>query len=110
TVHPERSTASVADGLASSMYSAASPPAGWYWISLITTFGSADCEAGTGLPAPVLSAITLRRSARPSTRRLRASAGVRPPHALMSRFQSAVYGWVIVSHWFSNLGAGRKRS
>ena len=58
TVQPEMSTDSVADGLVSSMNSALAPPAGSYWISLITTFGAAACEAGTGLPGPVLFAIT----------------------------------------------------
>ena len=46
-VQPERSIASVADGLYSSMNSASSPPVGECWISLITMFGFADWAAGT---------------------------------------------------------------
>ena len=51
-VHPDRSTDSVVDGFFSSMNSPLSPVDGLYWISLITTFGSALCDAGTGLPGP----------------------------------------------------------
>src|SRR5690348_10641197 len=46
-LQPDRSTASVADGLYSSKNSALPPPVGVCWISLITMFGSVDCAAGT---------------------------------------------------------------
>ena len=76
TTHPDRSTDSVADGLWSSTYSASPAPAGRYMISLITTAGAEDCDGGTGLPGPVLSAMTVRRSARPSRKLVREALGV----------------------------------
>ena len=42
-VHPERSTDSVADGFVElDVLGRRHRRSGWYWISLITTFGSAD--------------------------------------------------------------------
>ena len=73
TVQPETSTA-VVPGLNNE--NDAPPLALGPVTSPIVTDAVADCEAGTGLPAPVLLAITLRRSARPSRKALRASAGV----------------------------------
>src|SRR4051812_22200187 len=94
------STASVADGLYSSTYSASPSGVGSYWISLMTMFGFADCDGGISA-ALVCAAIWLRRSWMALTSLVRAEVNVGPPHFALSSATSAPQHVVHVSNWVS---------
>ena len=90
--HPDRSTASVVDGLNSSTYSAPDPATGVCWISLITMLGAALWFAGTRASL----AKTLRRDWTAENSCVRWLAKVMPPaergHGEVERGLPAVRG------------------